>query len=54
MPGERHRSLKQDVWRQFKRHKGAIVGLVLLVLIVLASVVGPFVYGYDPYEIDTV
>ncbi|HKZ20007.1 MAG TPA: ABC transporter permease [Acidimicrobiia bacterium] len=50
--GERHRSLKQDVWRQFKRHKGAIVGLVLLVLIVLASVVGPF-FAQDPYAIDT-
>ena len=51
-PGEKHRSLRQDVWRQFKRHKGAIVGLVLIVLIVLASVVGPFI-SQDPYAIDT-
>ena len=42
----------QDVWRQFKRHKGAIVGLVLLGLIVLASVVGPFI-SQDAYAIDT-
>ncbi|HJQ96312.1 MAG TPA: ABC transporter permease [Acidimicrobiia bacterium] len=51
-PGEKHRSLGQDVWRQFKRHKGAIVGLVLLGLIVLASVVGPFI-SQDAYAIDT-
>jgi peptide/nickel transport system permease protein len=44
--------LGQDVWRQFKRHKGAIVGLVLLGLIVLASVVGPFI-SQDAYAIDT-
>ena len=25
--GEKHRSLRQDVWRQFKKHKGAVVGL---------------------------
>ncbi|MCA1736911.1 MAG: ABC transporter permease [Actinobacteria bacterium] len=52
-PGEKHRSLKQDVWRQFKRHKGAMVGLVLLAIVVLASAVGPFVYPLDPYDIDT-
>jgi len=23
-----HRSLRQDVWRQFRRHKGAVVGLI--------------------------
>jgi peptide/nickel transport system permease protein len=46
----RHRSLRADVWRQFRRHKGAIVGLVLLSVIALISVVGPFVYGADPYK----
>lgn len=48
-----YRSLRQDVWRQFKRHKGAVVGLVLLTIIVVATVVGPFVYPHDPFEIDT-
>jgi len=45
--------LRQDVWRQFKRHKGAVVGLVLLTLIVLATVFGPYLYPLDPYEVDT-
>jgi peptide/nickel transport system permease protein len=52
VPGEQ-RSLWQDVWRQFKRHKGAMVGLVVLTLIVLASVLGPYVFWYDPFVIDT-
>lgn len=50
---QQHRSLRQDVWRQFKRHKGAVVGLVLLALIVFATIFGPFLYPLDPYEIDT-
>jgi peptide/nickel transport system permease protein len=48
-----HRSLRQDVWRQFKRHKGAVVGLVILSVIVFATVFGPYLYPLDPYEIDT-
>ncbi len=49
----RHRSLRQDVWRQFKRHKGAVAGLVILTIIVFATVFGPYLYSQDPYEIDT-
>ena len=49
---EKDRSLGQDVWRQFLRHKGAVVGLVILTIIVLARVLGPFVYPLDPFEIN--
>ncbi|MCP4085700.1 MAG: ABC transporter permease [Actinomycetia bacterium] len=48
----KHRSLRADVWRQFRRHKGAMVGLVLLTIIVVASYIGPWVYPLDPFEID--
>jgi peptide/nickel transport system permease protein len=51
--GEHHRSLREDVWRQFKKHKGAVVGLVLLGLIVFATIFGPMLYGADPYAPDT-
>jgi ABC-type dipeptide/oligopeptide/nickel transport system permease subunit len=51
--GERHRSLREDVWRQFKKHKGAVVGLILLTFIVFATVFGPVLYGVDPYAVDT-
>ncbi|MGD2042236.1 MAG: ABC transporter permease [Acidimicrobiia bacterium] len=47
-----YRSLRQDVWRQFKRHKGALVGLVILTIIVVATVFGPLVYSQDPFELD--
>ena len=49
-----HRSLRQDVWRQFKKHKGAMAGLVVLTIIVLATVFGPLLYSIDPYLIETV
>lgn len=51
--GEHHRSLREDVWRQFKRHKGAVVGLFLLGIIVFATIFGPMIYGVDPYAPDT-
>lgn len=49
---ESYRSLRQDVWRQFKRHKGALVGLVILTIIVIATVFGPLIYSQDPFELD--
>lgn len=45
----KHRSLRADVWRQFRRHKGAMAGLFVLVVIALVSFVGPLVYTKDPY-----
>jgi peptide/nickel transport system permease protein len=50
--GEKFRSLRQDVWRQFRRHKGAVVGLVILTIIVLGTVLGPLLYPLDPFEIN--
>ncbi|MDH4277210.1 MAG: ABC transporter permease [Acidimicrobiia bacterium] len=47
-----HRSLWSDVWRQFRRHKGAMAGLGMFTFISLAVIVGPFVYPYDPYAQD--
>lgn len=47
-----HRSLRQDVWRQFRRHKGAVVGLVLLSIIVFSAVFGPVLYPLDPFAQD--
>jgi len=49
---QEYRSLSQDVWRQFRRHKGAVVGLFLLTIIVFGAVAGPFIYPVDPFGID--
>lgn len=50
---EKYRSLWGDVWRQFRRHKGAMVGLVLLAIIVIGSYFGPWFWPKDPFAIDT-
>jgi len=45
-------SYKSLVWRKFRRHRLALVGMVLLVIFVLASSFGPLVSPYDQYQID--
>jgi peptide/nickel transport system permease protein len=47
-----HRSLWGDVWRQFRRHKGALLGLTILVVIVGSTLFGPLFWPPDPFEID--
>jgi peptide/nickel transport system permease protein len=37
-------SLRSAVWAQFRKHKGAVFGLVVLALLILFSVVGPLVW----------
>ncbi len=44
------RSLRADVWRQFRKHKGAMAGVIVLVLITLACVFGPVLL---PFETQT-
>ena len=46
------RTLWQDVWIQFRKHKGAMVGLAMLTILVLFAVMGPFFYGIDANAID--
>ncbi|MCV6824726.1 MULTISPECIES: ABC transporter permease [Halocynthiibacter] len=46
------RSQWWDVWDQFKTHRGAMVGLIIFVSILLFVVVGPWVWTIDPTHID--
>jgi len=48
----RPRSLWSDAWRQFRRHKLALVSLVVLLVIAGATLVGPLLLPYDPERID--
>lgn len=50
----RQRSLWGDAWSQFRRNKLAIFGLILLLTIIVAVLVGPLVYPVDPKAIDIV
>jgi peptide/nickel transport system permease protein len=45
---ERPRSQFADVWRQFKSHKGALAGMIVLGLLIAFVVIGPFVWRVDP------
>ncbi|HLU82823.1 MAG TPA: ABC transporter permease, partial [Trueperaceae bacterium] len=42
-----NRSQARELWRQFSRHKGAVVGMVVFLAIVLVVAVGPFIYQVD-------
>lgn len=39
-------------WTSFRNHKGALVGAGILTAIVLAVLIGPFLYGIDSHHID--
>jgi len=46
------RSQWQNVWDQFRHHKGAMAGGVIFLAIVATVMLGPFVWGIDPTHID--
>lgn len=50
--GEVSRSYWSDVWRQFRSHKGAMAGAIVFFGIVLATLLGPYIYNVDPTFID--
>ncbi|MFK7938917.1 MAG: ABC transporter permease [Roseovarius sp.] len=47
------RSHWRDVWDQLKRHRGAMLGGAVFVLITLMVFAGPLVWQIDPGSIDT-
>ena len=49
---EKPRTLRQDVWAQFRTHKGAMLGLIILCLLVVFVVLGPFVWRVDPARVE--
>lgn len=51
-PIQEHRSLWGDVWRQFKTHKGALVGTAIFSFIVLGVMFGPYLHTLDPQFLD--
>jgi peptide/nickel transport system permease protein len=49
---QEHRSLWMDVWLQFRNHTGALIGMGVLFVIVLAVTVGPLIHTVDPQALD--
>ena len=41
-----------DVWDQFKTHKGAMIGAVFFILMVLGVTLGPWLWSIGPTFID--
>lgn len=42
----------RDVWNQFKTHRGALIGSIVFLIIVLGVIVGPFLWTIDATYID--
>lgn len=45
------RSPTAEAWSMFLRNRSAIFGLALLCLVVFVTLVGPFIYTVDPFEV---
>lgn len=45
-------TMLQMVWRAFRRHKPAMIGLSIMVVFVLAAIFAPVVSPYDPEKTD--
>jgi peptide/nickel transport system permease protein len=52
IPAKPPRSQWLDVWDQFKTHKGALLGGITFVVIVLSVFLGPWIWSIDPTYID--
>jgi peptide/nickel transport system permease protein len=46
------RSLWTDAWRQFRKHRLAMFGVVTLILLLVATLIGPFLYRMPSDAID--
>lgn len=51
-PSRPPRSQWVEVWHQFRRHKGALMGAGFLLFITLFVLIGPFLWSLDPQKLD--
>jgi peptide/nickel transport system permease protein len=51
-PQKAPRSQWRDVWDQFRKHKGALIGGGFLLFITLAVLLGPYLWSVDPKKLD--
>ncbi len=48
------RTLWHDAWVQFRKNKLSILGMVVLLILLVGVIVGPFFYTVDPSKIDII
>ena len=48
------RTFMGDAWRQFRKHKLAMIAVVVLAIIIIGVIIGPFIWTTDPEYIDIV
>ena len=46
-------SFLRDVWNNFSKNKGAVVGLVIISIIIIFAIIGPMISGYRYDQIIT-
>ena len=51
-PQKEPRSQWRDVWDQFRKHKGALIGGGFLLFITLFVLIGPYIWQVDPNKLD--
>jgi len=51
-PAEPSVRRRAGVWQRFRRHRLALIGAVILLVITLGAVAAPLVAGNDPYKVD--
>jgi peptide/nickel transport system permease protein len=47
-----HRSMWSNVWRQFRKHKGALIGMGILAFLVVGVLIGPYLWTLDSQYVD--
>ena len=48
---EKARHPMAEAWEMFRKNHAAVAALVVLVLIILAAIFGPYIYPTDPFEL---
>jgi peptide/nickel transport system permease protein len=49
---KKQRTLTSDVWRQFRQHRGGVIGACIFLTIILLVVFGPYLHGIDPSALN--
>jgi peptide/nickel transport system permease protein len=49
---ERPSSRSRDIWNQFKRHRGAMIGGIVLGLLTIGVLLGGLIWTLDPQQLD--